>query len=95
MNITFDNVSFKYLEKKILDNVSFSISLEDKIGIVGLNGVGKTTLLKLIMEEELPKNGKIIKSGKMKINYLEQEPVFDENKSLLEIVLENNKEETL
>ena len=95
MNITFDNVSFKYLEKKILDNVSFSISLEDKIGIVGLNGVGKTTLLKLIMEEELPKGGKIIKSGKMKINFLEQEPVFDENKSLLEIVLENNKEETL
>ena len=95
MNITFDNVSFKYLEKKILDNVSFSISLEDKIGIVGLNGVGKTTLLKLIMEEELPKGGKIIKSGKMKINYLEQEPIFDENKSLLEIVLENNKEETL
>ena len=95
MNITFDSVSFRYNEKKILDNVSFSISLSDKIGIVGVNGTGKSTLLKLIMGYEKPINGKIIISGGVKINYLEQDPKFPLDKSLLDIVLEGNKEETL
>jgi transcription termination factor Rho len=48
MVITFDNVSFKYIERKILDNASFSITDNDKIGLVGVNGTGKTTLLKQV-----------------------------------------------
>ena len=50
MNITFDNVTFKYIERKILDNVSFSITESDKVGVVGVNGTGKTTLLRLICD---------------------------------------------
>ena len=72
MNITFDNVSFKYIERKILDNVSFSITEADKVGVVGVNGTGKTTLLKLICDIEKPISGTIIKSGGMNINYLPQ-----------------------
>ena len=90
MNITFENVSFKYIERKILDNVSFSISDIDKIGIVGVNGTGKTTILKLIKEIEKPINGNIVKSGGMKINYLPQDPVFDEKMDLLSIIMEES-----
>lgn len=90
MVITFEDVSFKYIEKKLLDSVSFSITNQDKIGIIGLNGVGKSTLLKLIIDEEVPLRGKIIKSGGLKINYLPQNPTFNNNLSLLEIVMEEN-----
>ncbi len=87
MNITFENVTFKYIERKILDSVSFSITDTDKIGIVGVNGTGKTTLIKLILGIEKPNSGNIIKTGGIRINYLEQEPVFDENMSLLDIIM--------
>ena len=92
MNITFENTSFKYIERKILDNVSFSITDSDKIGVVGVNGTGKTTMLKLILGIEKPISGNIIKSGGMRINYLEQDPKFDESKSLFEIIMEGSTE---
>jgi ATP-binding cassette subfamily F protein uup len=90
MNITFENTSFKYIERKILDNVSFSISDTDKIGVVGVNGTGKTTMLKLILGIEQPISGKIIKSGGMRINYLEQDPKFDESMSLFDIIMKDS-----
>ena len=93
MNITFDNVSFKYIEKPILDKASFSITDSDKIGVVGINGTGKSTLLKLILGIEKPKSGEIIISGGMRINYLEQDPIFDESKSLIDIVMEKSTKE--
>lgn len=93
MNITFDNVSFKYIEKPILDKASFSITDTDKVGVVGVNGTGKTTLLKLILGQEKPKSGDIIISGGMRINYLEQDPKFDESKSLIDIVMEKSTKE--
>ncbi len=93
MNITFDNVSFKYIEKPILDKASFSITDSDKIGVVGVNGTGKTTLLKLILGVEKPNSGDIIISGGMRINYLEQDPKFDETKSLIDIVMEKSTKE--
>ena len=93
MNITFDNVSFKYIERRILDSVSFSVTDSDKIGIVGINGTGKTTLLKLFLEIEKPNSGSIIKTGGIKINYLPQEPIFPSNKSLLSIVMEDSTKE--
>ena len=93
MVITFDNVSFTYTDKKILDKASFSMTDKDKIGVVGVNGSGKTTILKLIMGLEKPQGGEIIKSGGMIINYLEQDPKFDNNKTILEIVMEGSTKE--
>ncbi len=82
MNITFDNVTFKYNEKKLLNNVNFSLTDTKKTAIVGINGCGKTTILKLINGEEKPNNGDIIISGNSKINYLQQEPIFPDGVSI-------------
>ncbi len=93
MVISFDNVSFKYIEKMLLDHVSFSITDADKIGIVGVNGTGKSTLLKLILGEEKPISGAILQSGGIRINYLPQNPMFEEDVSLLNHVLEGSTKE--
>ncbi len=93
MVITFKDVSFKYIDDDLLTKVNFTITDSDKIGLVGLNGTGKSTLIKLILEEIKPNDGYIIKSGNMIINYLAQEPIFPLNKTLLEcIYLDNIKE---
>ena len=93
MVITFNNVSFEYSNKKILDKASFSISDNEKIGVVGVNGTGKTTIIKLILGEEIPNSGEIIKSGGIIINCLSQEVDFDREKSILDVVLEASTKE--
>lgn len=93
MNITFSNVSFKYIERPILNKASFSVSDNDKVGVVGVNGTGKTTLLKLILGEEIPNDGSIVISGGARINYLTQDSKFDEDKTILEIVMQNSTKE--
>ncbi len=90
MNITFDNVTFKYIERKILDSASFSITENDKVGVVGVNGTGKSTILKLIIGIEKPISGTIVKSGGIRINYLPQDPKFDDNKSLIDIIMDDS-----
>lgn len=90
MVITFKDVSFRYTDKNLLDKVSFSITDQDKTGLVGLNGTGKSTLIKLIEDEIRPQSGEIIKSGNMIISYLEQEPYIPLNTKILDYVMKNN-----
>lgn len=90
MVITFKDVSFRYTDKNLLDKVSFSIADQDKTGLVGLNGTGKSTLIKLIEDEIRPQSGEIIKSGNMIISYLEQEPDIPLNTKILDYVMKNN-----
>lgn len=63
MVIHFDDVSFKYIDRLLLDHASFSVTEEDKVGIIGVNGTGKTTLLKLLLGMEKPISGAIINLG--------------------------------
>ena len=76
MLITFNNVSFKYIDKVLLNNVNFTINETDKIGLLGVNGVGKSTLLKLLVSELEPTSGIIYKKNNIKIAYLPQETNF-------------------
>ncbi len=85
MNITFNNVSFKYNEKQLLNNVNFTFTDTNKTALVGKNGSGKTTILKLIGKIENPNSGEIIISGNSKINYLDQDPTFPKDKRIIDL----------
>jgi hypothetical protein len=81
------------MDKEILKDVSFSIHESDKIGIVGINGTGKTTLLKTIIGEVDIENGQIFKKNGLKIAYLSQEPIFDNQRTVLEEAIEKSNVE--
>ncbi|MGN0204503.1 MAG: ABC-F family ATP-binding cassette domain-containing protein [Coprococcus sp.] len=84
MNImNIEHISKIFGEKTIFDDASFGIQEGDKIGIVGINGTGKTTLLRMIAGEEEPDAGQIICQNQIKIAWLPQNPVFPEHATIL------------
>lgn len=84
MLVTFNNVTIKYVDKMILNNASFTINDTDKIGVVGVNGTGKSTLLKAIVDSVPLNDGIIYKKSGIRISYLPQEPVFNEESTILD-----------
>lgn len=74
--INIEHISKIYGEKTIYEDASFGIQQGDKIGIVGINGTGKSTLLKMVAGEEVPDDGQIIRQNGLKIAYVPQNPVF-------------------
>ncbi len=84
MLITAENVRFGYDNKSILENVGFTLSEGDRIGFIGANGEGKTTLLRLLLGELFPDEGKILKKSGLKIGYLAQTGGLESNKCVYE-----------
>lgn len=76
--INIEHISKIYGEKVIFEDASFGIQEGDKIGIVGINGTGKSTLLKMVSGKEVPDDGQIVRQNGMKIAYVPQNPVFPE-----------------
>lgn len=84
MNIlNIEHISKVFGEKTIFDDVSFGIQEGDKIGIIGINGTGKTTLLRMIAGVEEPDSGQIIKQNGIRLAYLSQHPSFPEGATVL------------
>lgn len=84
MNIlNIEHVSKIFGEKTIFDDVSFGIQERDKIGIIGINGTGKTTLLSMIAGVEEPDEGQIVKQNGIRLAYLPQHPVFPKDATVL------------
>lgn len=84
MNIlNIEHVSKIFGEKTIFDDVSFGIQEGDKIGIIGINGTGKTTLLRMIAGVEEPDEGQIVKQNGIRLAYLPQHPMFPEDATVL------------
>lgn len=89
MNVlNIEHVSKIFGEKCIFDDVSYGIHEGDKIGIIGINGTGKTTLLKIIAGIEEPDEGQIIKQNGLRITYLPQNPEFPEGATVLSYVID-------
>ncbi|MGN0621315.1 MAG: ABC-F family ATP-binding cassette domain-containing protein [Porcipelethomonas sp.] len=85
--LSAQNISKTYMERKVLDNVSFFLNEGDKVGIIGINGTGKSTLLKILAGAEEPDSGEIIRTRGVRISYLPQIPEFEEHGSVLEQVI--------
>ena len=84
MNImNIEHISKIFGEKTIFDDASIGIQEGDKIGIVGINGTGKSTLLRMIAGDEVPDSGNIIRQNQLKLAWLPQEPKFPENATIL------------
>ncbi len=93
--LSAEKISKSFSEKVLLQDVSLYVSDTDKIGIVGVNGTGKTTLLNLLAGLTSPDKGTISKASGARIAYLQQNPVFDKGSSLLSIVLTHSDAKTL
>ena len=94
MILTLDKINKNFGEKILLDDVTLYVNDGDKIGIVGINGTGKSTLLKIAAGVEDADSGEIIKSQSNRICYLAQNPVFNQNTTVLEQVFLNASSET-
>lgn len=82
-----ENLTKSYTERKLFDSVGFTVESGDKVGIIGLNGTGKTTLLRIIAGEEVPDGGQIVKARGLSIGYLPQNPNLAEDHTILEQVM--------
>lgn len=82
--ISLVNVEKSYGTRLLFKDVSFTLTSNQRLGLVGVNGTGKSTLLKLIAGEFSPDKGTIERNGKASIYYLPQQPTFDEESSILQ-----------
>lgn len=94
MNLfTMENITKSYTDRILLDDVRFSINENEKIGVIGVNGMGKSTLLKVVAGIEEADAGKISMGNQVKICYLPQTPVFTPGTTILQAAVGGNMEE--
>lgn len=87
--LSAQNISKTYMERKVLNNVSFFLNEGDKVGIIGINGTGKSTLLRILAGAEEADSGNIIRTNGVRISYLPQIPEFDSHGTILEQVMKH------
>lgn len=88
--LTAENVTKSYGTKILFDNISFGIQDQEKIGIIGVNGTGKSTLLKLLAGQESSEKGQVITGNNVSVEYLPQDLEFDDQASVLEQIFRGN-----
>lgn len=91
--LTLEHISKSYTDRILFSDLNFGINEGDKIGLVGINGTGKSTLLKILAGLEEPDEGSLTKGKTVRIGYLSQTPVFDLSKTILQNVTANQKPE--
>lgn len=91
--INIEHICKIYGEKTIFEDASFGIQKGDKIGVVGINGTGKSTLLKMIAGEEVPDEGQIVRQNGLKIAYVPQNPIFPKESTIRSFALKEASEE--
>lgn len=81
--ITVEHLTHSYTERKLFDDTSFYLNDHEKVGIIGINGTGKSTLLKILAKKEIPDDGNITMGRNLRIAYLEQNPLFHAGQTVL------------
>lgn len=89
--VTIEHLTKSYTERLLFDDAGFSIHEGDKIGLIGINGTGKSTLLKLVAGEEEPDEGTVVRSRNLDIRYLPQNPEFHAGDTIIESIIRDNR----
>ena len=92
--VTIEHLTKSYTERLLFDDTSFSINEGEKIGLIGVNGTGKSTLLKIVAGLEDTDSGSVVRGRSLYIRYLPQIPEFTEGDTVLESVMRENAGET-
>jgi len=88
MLLNFEHVNKSYGDRQLVDDVTFYLHEGDRMGVVGVNGCGKSTLLKLAAGREEPDSGKVSTDPNVRVGYLSQDLIYDENSTVMDYVLE-------
>jgi len=88
--LSVENLSKHYGERKLFSNLNFGLNKGDKMALVASNGAGKTTLLKILVDKDTSDSGKVAFRQGIRVGFLEQEPVFDDTKTINEYVATAN-----
>lgn len=91
--MTLDKISKSYGDKTLLQDISFGIDRGDKIGLIGINGTGKSTLLRIVAGTEVADTGELLKSSRMRVTFLAQNPNFRDDATVLEQVFSGETKE--
>lgn len=90
--LTIKNLTKEYTDRKLFDDVDFSLEEGEKVGIIGINGTGKSTLLRIIAGIEEGDEGDYVKGSNVVINYLPQNPEFAKDISIYDYVIKANED---
>lgn len=91
MNIlSLEKINKNYTETPLFNEASFFLQEGEKVGIIGINGMGKSTLLRIIAGIEEPDSGKVTRANNIVVRCLWQNPVFEENETIIESILNYN-----
>lgn len=82
-----ENVTKGFSEKNLFEGLSLGIEDNDRIGLVGVNGIGKSTFLKLVSGQMMPDSGRVVRSSDLRIQFLSQSLEFDDNMTVIEHIL--------
>ncbi|OFY87281.1 MAG: ABC transporter [Bacteroidetes bacterium RIFCSPLOWO2_12_FULL_35_15] len=88
--LSIESLSKSYGEKRLFDNISFGLNQGQRTGLIAKNGAGKSTLLKTIMGKEIADSGTITFRKDIVVTYLDQNPLFDESKTVIETIYNTN-----
>lgn len=88
--LTAENLAKSHGVKVLFNDISFGIEEGERIGIIGVNGTGKSTLLKVLAQEEFPDRGKVIMGNSVHIEYLPQNPHFEDQATVLQQIFKGN-----
>ncbi|MED4204130.1 ABC-F family ATP-binding cassette domain-containing protein [Neobacillus mesonae] len=84
--LTVEGLSKTYGEKQLFQEITFTIAEKERVGLIGVNGTGKSSLLKIVAGLDQPDAGKIVTGKDYSISYLQQQPEFDADRTVLEQV---------
>lgn len=91
--ITIEHLTKSYTERLLFDDTAFSINEGEKVGLIGINGTGKSTLLKIVAGLEEPDQGSVVRRRNLYIRYLPQIPVFTAGDTVLDAIVRDNRDE--